>query len=109
MRRKYALMIVFMLSTFAKSSYAAYVVGTINRVHAGNDNWYGVRSYLDITSDQSNGVCDTAFVYTEPKPDNGHNQKVAVFLAAYMAGKPVSMTIAAGRGGFCELVEGSTQ
>jgi hypothetical protein len=91
------------LSTYAN---AASVQGKIKYVFAGKDNWYGVRFGLDITNDATNGICNTAFVYTEPKPDNGHNQKVAIFTAAYMAGKEVLMTVIPGRNGYCELVEG---
>jgi hypothetical protein len=91
------------------ASAVGTVQGTIRAIHAGNDNWYGVRFMLNITSDQTNGECNPAFVYTEPEPDSGHKNKVAVFTAAYLAGKPVSFSVAAGRGGFCKLLEGTTQ
>jgi len=86
---------------------AASVTGKIKRVFAGSDTWYGVRFYMNITSNQASGVCKTDFIYTEPKDRNGHNQKVAVFIAAHMAGKNVSMTVQSGRDGYCELIEGS--
>ena len=85
------------------------VQGTIRAIHAGNDNWYGVRFMLNITSNQTNGECNPDFIYTEPEPDSGHKNKVAVFTAAYLAGKPVLFWVMAGRGGFCKLVEGTTQ
>lgn len=83
------------------------VTGKITKVFAGEDNWFGVRFYLDISSDNSNEVCNTEFVYTEPEAGSGHNQKVSVFLAAYMADKTVTMSVASGRNGYCKLVEGS--
>jgi hypothetical protein len=83
------------------------ITGKIAKVFAGEDDWYGVRFYLDISSDNSNGACNTDFIYTEPEPGSGHNQKVSVFLAAYMANKTVTMSVASGRNGYCKLVEGS--
>ena len=82
------------------------IVGTVNAVMAGNDNWYGVRFYLNITNDQTLGQCNTSFVYTEPELDSGHKNKVAVFTAAYLAGKSVNFTVVSGRGGYCKLLEG---
>jgi len=94
---------------FSNISVAAPVTvsGKINKIMVGNDNWYGVRFYLDITSDGTNGQCNPAFIYTEPEANNGNQQKVAVFLAAYMAGKQVDFTVDVGRGGLCKLIEGS--
>lgn len=85
------------------------VQGTIRNIHAGTDNWYGVRFQLNITSDQTNGECNPSFIYTEPEPDSGHKNKVAIFTAAYLTGKPVLFWVAAGRGGYCKLLEGTTQ
>jgi hypothetical protein len=91
------------------ASATGSVQGTIRAIHAGNDNWYGVRFMLNITSNQTNGECNPDFIYTEPEPDSGHKNKVAVFTAAYLTGKPVIFYVTAGRGGFCKLLEGSTQ
>lgn len=91
------------------ASAAGSIQGTIKNVFAGNDNWYGVRFYMNISSDQTNGECNSAFVYTEPEPDSGHKNKVAIFMAAYLAGKPVEFTVAAGRNGYCKLIEGTTR
>lgn len=97
--------IAFMNNAFAID----YVIGKIKFVHAGPDTHYGVRFGLDISQDNSNGVCNTQFVYTEPKTGNGHSEMVAVFTAAYMAGKEVNMTVRPGRNGYCELFEGRMQ
>ena len=88
-------------------SQAGYVEGTINQVFAGQDQWYGVRFYLNITNNQTNAECNPAFVYSEPETGSGHKEKVAVFTVAYLAGKTVVMSVAAGRGGYCKLIEGS--
>ena len=90
-------------AVFASNS----VTGKITKVFAGLDNWYGVRFYLNISSNNSNGVCNTEFIYTEPEPGSGHNEKVSVFLAGYMAGKTVTLNVESGRNGYCKLVEGS--
>lgn len=100
-----ALMVVMLMgSAFAN---AAQVSGTIASVFVGEDHWYGVRFYLNVLSDQTNGECNPEFVYSEPDAGSGHKEKVAVFLAAYLAGKDVAMTVASGRGGYCRLVEGA--
>lgn len=62
---------------------------------------------LDNRSDNSIGACNTDFIYTEPEPGSGHSQKVSIFLAAYMADKTVTMSVASGRNGYCKPVEGS--
>jgi hypothetical protein len=85
-------------------SQAAYVTGTIASVFAGPEQNFGVRFYINVTG---GGVCNTAFVYTEPEAGSGHREKVSVFTAAYLAGKTVSMTVVSGRDGYCKLVEGS--
>lgn len=87
-------------------SHAGYVEGTINQVFAGQDQWYGVRFYLNITNNQTNNECNPAFVYSEPETGSGHKEKVAVFTVAYIAGKAVKMRVEPGRGGYCKLVEG---
>lgn len=87
-------------------SQAGYVEGTIQQVFAGEDQWYGVRFYLNITNDQTNAECNPAFVYSEPEAGSGHKEKVAVFTAAYLTGKTVLMTVSAGRNGYCKLREG---
>jgi len=101
--RKLVAAIVLAAPGFAS---AGTVQGTIKSVHAGSDSWFGVRFILNITNDATNGECNPAFVYTEPEPGSGHKDKVAVFMAAYLAGKPVDFTVAAGRNGYCKLVEG---
>jgi hypothetical protein len=85
---------------------AAWVEGTINSVFAGSDTWFGVRFYLTVTNNQTNGECNIEFVYTEPEPGNGHKEKVAIFTSAYLSGKAVQMTVTAGRNGYCKLIEG---
>ena len=100
---------VLILGFPSVASALGSVQGTIRAVHAGNDDWYGVRFTLTITSDQTNGECNPAIVYTEPEPNSGHKNKVAIFTAAYLAGKPVLFWVAAGRGGYCKLIEGTTQ
>ncbi|HMU66142.1 MAG TPA: hypothetical protein PKE57_03285 [Cellvibrionaceae bacterium] len=87
-------------------SHAGSVSGTISQVMAGQDNWYGVRFYLNITNNQTNGECNPSFVYVEPEAGSGYQAKVSVFLAAYLAGKTVDMTVTAGRGGYCKIFEG---
>lgn len=99
-------MVVTCLAVTPALAIAGTVSGTISSVYAGGDNWYGVRFYLNITSDQTNGECNSAFVYTEPEPDSGHKNKVAVFMAAYLAGKSVILNVSQGRNGYCKLVEG---
>lgn len=86
---------------------AQSVSGTIGRVMAGYDDWYGVRFYLTAMEDATGGVCSPVFVYTEPSPANaGHKGKVAVFTMAYLTGKRVTFAVAPGRGGYCAIVEG---
>jgi hypothetical protein len=87
--------------------HAASLTGTIQSVFAGPDQSFGVRFYLSIIDNQASGVCNSVFVYTEPEVGSGHKEKVAVFTAAYLAGKTVTLTVAAGRDGYCKLVEGS--
>lgn len=100
---------IFAAGLPSMASAVGTVQGTIRAVHAGADKWYGVRFTLNITSDQTNGECNPAFIYTEPEPDSGHKDKVAVFTAAYLTNKPVLFWVTAGRGGFCKLLEGTTQ
>ena len=45
-------------------------------------------------------------MYSEPETGSGHKEKVAVFMAAYIAGKAVKMNVEPGRGGYCKLLEG---
>jgi len=73
---------------------------------AGADNWYGVRFFLNITGNNINGQCSPDFFYTEPEPDSGHKNMVAVFIAAYLTNKAVSFTVTKGRNGFCKIIEG---
>ena len=88
-------------------SHAGYVEGYITQVFAGKDAWYGVRFYLNVTSNQANNECNPMFVYSEPETGSGHKEKVAVFTSAYLVGKKVGLTVENGRGGFCKIVEGS--
>ena len=91
----------------AQAATVGYVQGTITKVHAGKDGWFGVRFYLDKTSDTTNGQCNSLFVYTEPDVNSGHNSKVAVFTAAYLAGKSVTFSVEIGRENYCKIFEGS--
>jgi len=104
--KKYISAILLVVSTSSAFADVGYVEGKIKRVFAGNDNWYGVRFYLDITSNRTNGLCNPHFVFSEPEDLNGHKEKVAVFTTAFLSGKSVEMTVEPGRGGFCKLVEG---
>lgn len=124
---------IFAAPVFANN---AVIQGKIYQVFTGQDDWYGTRFSLnEITSNTIDGVCDDSFVYTEPKVilliphgtgtattnngtttttstqyvqplTNGHDSKVAIFLAAYLAKKTVTMTVVSGKNGFCELIEG---
>ncbi len=87
----------------------ATVQGTISSIFAGQDDWYGVRFFLkDRVVDTTEGVCEADFIYTEPEPNSGHANKVAIFTMAYMLKKQVNWTVQEGRGGYCKLVEGRT-
>ncbi|MBL4773941.1 MAG: hypothetical protein JKX98_10215 [Alcanivoracaceae bacterium] len=97
-----------------KVTVAGIIGGKINKVHAGSDNFYGVRFYLDITNDTTGTNCNSAFVYTAPNPItqaapvdlSGHKSKISTFLSAYMSNKNVAFTVETGRNGYCKIVEG---
>ncbi len=99
-------LLAFLLIASVSHSAGTNITGKIEKVHAGKDDWYGVRFILNIQSIDDADICNPAFIYTEPKPNNGHDSKVAIFLSAYMANKDVRMLVVEGRGGYCELVEG---
>ena len=97
-----------------KTTVAGLVKGEINKVHAGKDTSYGVRFYLDTTSDTTGINCDSQFVYTVPDliteiapvDLTGHKSIVSTFLSAYLSNKNVSFTVEAGRNGYCKIIEG---
>jgi hypothetical protein len=85
---------------------AGFMGGKITRMMAGADSWFGVRFYVAMTNNQTAGICNPEFAYTEPELGSGHKDKVAVFTAAYLAGKNVLFTVAPGRNGYCRIFEG---
>ena len=97
-----------------KTTVAGVVKGKIIKVYAGRDNWYGIRFYLDITSDTTGTNCNVAFVYSEPDPItgtapvdlSGYKSIVSTFLSAYMSNKNVSFTVEAGRSDYCKIISG---
>lgn len=106
MKILYGALLGLAMMTVSNEAVSASVSGTIVRVHAGTDGWFGVRFYLDVSNDATGGVCNSAFVYSEPETGNGHKEKVAVLLAAYLADKKVALTVGEGRNGYCKLLEG---
>jgi len=103
---KTGLVAMLCLNVVPDASAIGYATGTIRNVMAGADNWYGVRFFLNISSSDINGECNHLFFYTEPEPDSGHKNMVAVFTAAYLTNKTVTFTVIKGRNGFCKIVEG---
>lgn len=102
--------IIFIIYIFTSSSVIGQtynIIGKVEKVFVGADDWYGVRFYITPSADNTGEHCISQFAYTEPTEGSQHQTMVSIFLAGYLAGKTLNLTVTPGRNNYCRIIEGS--
>ena len=79
----------------SKGLQYAKVIGYIGTVFAGSDSTYGMRFYMHVeehNTDEMTRPCNYGFVYTRKQGWNGHDNKVTIFMSAYLMQHKVYFT-----------------